>query len=264
MDFTLNIFTKLITSLQKEGFSFQTFNEYLEEPIEKVIVLRHDVDLKPENSLRIAKIENSLGIKGSFYFRVIQKSWNEEIIRQIANLGHEVGYHYETMDTVSRNLKYFSRKDNSTEDLIDAAFEEFCINTRKFREIYPIKTICMHGSPLSKFDNRDIWKKYNYKNLNLTGEPFFDIDFNKVLYLTDTGRRWDGKKVSVRDKVNQTQLQQKYHFKSTISIINNIDNLPDQIMINIHPQRWNNNCFSWIKEFFFQNFKNIIKRIIVK
>jgi hypothetical protein len=34
----------------------------------------------------------------------------------------------------------------------------------------------------------------------IIGEPYFDVDFSKMLYLTDTGRRWDGGIVSVRDK----------------------------------------------------------------
>ena len=58
----------------------------------------------------------------------------------------------------------------------------------------------MHGSPLSRYDNRKLWEKYDYREFGIIGEPYFDIDFNKVLYLTDTGRRWDGEAVSVRDK----------------------------------------------------------------
>jgi hypothetical protein len=47
-----------------------------------------------------------------------------------------------------------------------------------------------------------MWKDRNYKEFGIIGEPYFDIDFNKVMYLTDTGRRWDGDKVSIRDKVS--------------------------------------------------------------
>jgi len=60
----------------------------------------------------------------------------------------------------------------------------------------------MHGSPLSRYDNRRICDKYNYRDFGITGEPYFDLDFTKVLYLTDTGRRWDGNKVSLRDKIS--------------------------------------------------------------
>ena len=40
-------------------------------------------------------------------------------------------------------------------------------------------------------------------------------------------------------------------------------NLPNQIMINFHPQRWTNNPILWLQELIFQNLKNMIKKIII-
>ncbi len=56
----------------------------------------------------------------------------------------------------------------------------------------PVSTVCMHGSPLSRVSNLDLWKKYDYRGLGIIAEPYLDIDFDEVFYLTDTGRRWDG------------------------------------------------------------------------
>ena len=54
---------------------------------------------------------------------------------------------------------------------------------------------------------------------DMTDKKIDDIlkqaDFNKVFYLTDTGRRWDGHKVSVRDKVN-TSFTGTYHSSKQI------------------------------------------------
>ena len=85
--------------------------------------------------------------------------------------------------------------------------------------------------------------------------------FNDVYYLTDTGRRWDGNKVSVRDKVNTNY---KLSLSTTNDIIQSIikEELPNQIMFTFHPQRWNDNYFYWIKELIFQKFKNLVKRLI--
>jgi len=47
----------------------------------------------------------------------------------------------------------------------------------------------MHGSPLSKYDNRKIWEKYDYRDYGIIAEPYFDIDFNEVFYMTDKGRK---------------------------------------------------------------------------
>jgi len=253
MDFTINRYKALIIRLQSKGYHFITFNAYLKNKEadlpEKFVILRHDVDLLPNHSLRFAKIQAQLGIKGSYYFRAVPQSWNENVIKMIHKLGHEIGYHYENLTTCNGN--------------IPAAIEDFRFHLQKLRELVPVDTICMHGSPQSRYDSKDIWKTYNYREMGILGEPYFDVDFDKMFYLTDTGRRWDGMNVSIRDNVFQqkqwTSQQQVYH--STEDIIHAIgnDTLPAKIMFTFHPQRWNDSFPAWFKELIFQNIKNIVK-----
>jgi hypothetical protein len=252
-------------SLKSSGYTFQTFEQFLVSPLEKAIILRHDVDLLPLQSLKTARIENQLGILSTYYFRIIPESNKPDIIREIASLGHEIGYHYEDMSDPS-NLT------NENLGRFENAIISFKTNLEYFRQFYPVRTISMHGSPMSKYDNRDLWKHYNYKDFGLTGEPYFDIDFSKVMYLTDTGRRWDGESVSVRDKVNKAAISQyeknsimAKRIKTTRDIIRLAEEneLPPQIMITVHPQRWSNNPLVWLKELAMQNTKNLVKRFIV-
>lgn len=188
---------------------------------------------------------------------MVPQSYDERVIRQIVNLGHEVGYHYETMDTCKGD--------------VDKAYDEFCRNLEKFRKLTPIQTISMHGSPMSPFDNRAIWLKYDYKPLGIIAEPYFDISFNKLFYITDTGRRWDGHLFNVRDKAtkenpvtNPDFLNRRYH--STSDIINAINNdtFPMQTMLNFHPQRWSDSFVPWMKELLWQNVKNVVKRVLIQ
>ena len=88
----------------------------------------------------------------------------------------------------------------------------------------------------------------------------FSKDLNKVFYLTDTGRRWDGDKVSVRDKV-KSGINLSFH--STNEIIWSVkkNQLPKQIMFTFHAQRWHDNTILWCKEFVLQNIKNLAKRL---
>ncbi len=187
MDFTISKYKNLIVTLKNAGYFFQSFTDFLQNSENKCIILRHDVDLKPQNSLITAQIENKLGIKGSYYFCAVPGSWNEKNINQIFELGHEVGYHYESLTTCNGD--------------IGLAIKDFEKNLSRLRSLVPVTTICMHGSPKSKWDSKVLWKSYDYKDFGIVGEPYFDINFNEVFYLTDTGRRWDGEKVSVRDKV---------------------------------------------------------------
>ena len=95
-------------------------------------------------------------------------------------------------------------------------------------------------------------------------EPYLDVDFDEVFYLTDTGKQWDGWKVSVRDKMPQQKewVRQGLVFHATWDIIRAVErgDLPDRIMITVHPQRWTDNPFQWTKELISQNVKNVIKR----
>lgn len=256
MDFTVSSYLNLIGALKDSGYGFITFTEYLTHTApDKFVILRHDVDNKPCNSLRIAKLEASFEIRAVYYFRAVSESWDEKAIREIANMGHEVGYHYESLTTCRGN--------------VDAAYQDFVSNLKKLRGIVPVSTICMHGSPRSPYDSKDIWKKYSYRELDILGEPYLDMDFSKIFYLTDTGRRWDGYKVSVRDRIEKWQdewVKQGLVFHSTGDIINaaNRGVLPKRIMITTHPQRWNEMGFLWYRELLMQNIKNVIKSIIVK
>ena len=126
----------------------------------------------------------------------------------------------------------------------------------------------MHGAPTSKWDGRELWKHYNYQLLGVIGEPYFNVDFSDVFYLTDTGRCWDGFNVSVRDKIPTYQdqwIEQGLVYHTTDDLIQalNQGQLPARIMITTHPQRWTNNILVWSKELLLQSLKNIIKRILV-
>jgi hypothetical protein len=355
MDFTLKIYKLFLKTLQQRDFSFQTFLELIENPEKKVIVLRHDVDQLPHNSLLFARIEATEGIRGTYYFRAIPRSWDETVIKEIAGMGHEVGYHYEDVNLMARRLrvsgvrrqeerggegergrgreddfvfagqKFWIKdhidlqdrklrqsrnpeseanrelQDNGRleKELADIAIESFNKNLKKLRELAPVKTICMHGSPMNRWDNRLLWKYYDYHDFGIVGEPYFDINFDEVLYLTDTGRRWDGDSFNVRDK----SISRKEHkgiakdakeeippslspsssealakedlslspssplkFHSTFDIIRAAEEgkLPEKIMMTFHPQRWTDKPFPWLRELVWQNFKNVVKYITIK
>jgi hypothetical protein len=258
MDFTLKTYKNLLDALIKLDHKFITFEEYLKKDENKFIILRHDVEARYNNSLEFANLQYKNNIKGSYYFRIIPGHFDETVIRKIYELGHEVGYHYDDLSFCNGDFK--------------KAINRFKDNLIRLRNIAEISTICMEGAPLSKFDNRELWKKYNFRDFGIIGEPYLDLNFHSVLYLTDTGRRWDGK-LSVRDKFNndvdsnevKSTFFHNRKIKSTNDLINAILNekLPDKVMITFHPQRWNSHIVPWVKELVFQNIKNQIKRYYI-
>ena len=257
MDFTLKKYTQLLDAFLCSDYEFMTFEDYCfcakELADKKLVIFRHDVDLKAENALQVAKIETEKGIRSTYYFRTLASSNKPNVIKQIVALGHEVGYHYEDFSFCNGDA--------------EKAKHLFLKNLNYFRQFYPVKTICMHGSPRSRFDNKDLWKSFDYQSCGIVGEPYFDMDFDEFFYLTDTGRCWDGFLTSVRDKVPQQNDWKKkgllYH--STDDVINALleNKFPHRLMLTTHPQRWTDSIFLWTKEFVFQNVKNQIKRWLV-
>ncbi len=260
-DFTLQTYRLLLNALHAAGYKSLTFEDYCTAKQKGVtisspfVIFRHDVDLKAGNSLKTALVEAELGMHASYYFRVVPESNQPDIIRQIARLGHEIGYHYEDMSIASGDF--------------EEAFSHFEQQLAYFRSFYPVKTICMHGAPTSRFDSKDLWKHYDYHDLGIIGEPYFDVDYSNVVYLTDTGRCWDGFKVSVRDKIEKWQdewIKEGLVFHTTEELIHWLkddSHKKRNLLITTHPQRWTDNNGEWTKELVSQQMKNIVKRLLV-
>jgi len=105
-DFTLTTYKKLIQELLTSGYSFQTLRDFIQQHSDgKTVILRHDVDRLPGNALVIAKIEKEAGITASYFFRILEESYDEDIIKRIAEMGHEIGYHYENLSLCRGNYK---------------------------------------------------------------------------------------------------------------------------------------------------------------
>lgn len=258
MDFTLKKYAGLLSALKDAGYQ----DVCRLGGSGRQVLLRHDVDLRPGYSLRVARLEAEMGVRAIYYFRAVPESWDDDVILQIQSLGHEIGYHYESLTTCNGDT--------------DAAYKDFCNNLERLGSLigHPVKTICMHGSPRSPHDSKDIWKKYDYHEQGIDYEPYLDTDFSQVFYLTDTGRRWDGYNVSVRDKIpvyqdrwNENGLM--YH--STDDLICAIKAADSafkeccpRVMITTHPQRWMPFGGRWVEEFVLQNVKNKIKSVAIR
>ncbi len=249
MDFTLQKYKELLETLRDEGYSFQTFEEFIKNSNDKVVVLRHDVDRRAINATWLGKIEQSLGLKGSYYFRIVPESNQKDVIDEIVAMGHEVGYHYEDLGMAKGNF--------------EKAFENYRKNLAYFRTYYPVTTICMHGSPENSIDNRQLWEKYNYKENGIIAEPYFDVDYDEVFYITDTGRAWNKKSVILRDKV-QTKIEIPIKSIDHMMALIKQGKLPDKLIISTHPHRWFNVGALWFNELILQNIKNVVKAVLVK
>ena len=250
-EFTFKSIEKLYKTFLVNDYKIMSYLEYLKlsKKPDKFVILRHDVDRFPLQSLKMAVLENNLGFKSTYYFRTRSYTFKPHIISKIAKMGHEIGYHYENYSDCNGDH--------------EKSIVNFKLNLNLFDKYFDVKTICMHGSPLSKWDNKKIWDNYDYKDYGIIADTSFDIDYNDIFYITDNGWGWNNEKVSVRDKVNSNF---DIIIKNTDDLINKINQntLPNKIMINAHPDTFFQNRFKWLLNKIFIKSKNIIKREIVR
>jgi len=234
-DFTFETYGALLDAGLESGYSFLTVREYLatddEDLPEQFVILRHDVDRKPENALAMARLEAMKDVPSTYYVRTIDKTFQPKLIKELEALGHEVGYHYEDMD----------RADGD----VDAAHESFRAELARMRALVSVDTVCMHGNPLTAHDNRDMWDAAatggetaadggavtgdagaetapvstsgaaasdrsdatassrggtpTFESYDLLGEAYLSMDFEDVTYFSDTGRTWRDGALKIKD-----------------------------------------------------------------
>jgi hypothetical protein len=234
LDFSLDKYQELCEVLIKD-YRVCTVFEYLsEKPQGNVAIVRHDVDRKIKNSLLMAEKEHEMGIRSSYYFRY-PYTFRPEVITNIRNLGHEIGYHYEVLSKTNGDY--------------EKAITLFSSELEEFRKICPVDTICMHGSPFSKYDNRDLWSRYDYHTFGITGEAFLSFEQGncELLYLTDTGRTWSGKQ-SLRDVMRTSSgSQNRQVLDTTDDLMRWIgEGSAKKLYLTIHPERWSLNTGEWL------------------
>lgn len=232
-DFTLKAYIYYIELIRDKFPNILRFDEFFESgpaperSIESFCLLRHDVDRRVGHSLAMAKAEHEVGVKSTYYFRTKPHTFKPDILRQVAEMGHEIGYHYENLSDFNGDM--------------EKALDDFKFQLDRIRKVVPIRTIAMHGSALKGIDNRDLWRNdENHRLLreqfDLYGEVYLDIDYSDICYLTDTGRNWTSTKSNIRDKVHSS-IPADFESGEAMAAYFRGDPHP-KMVFQIHPERY--------------------------
>ncbi len=256
IDFTLEKYKTLCETISNSSYTTFTFEQYFnqENPPKNCILLRHDVDRNISNAHKMAMIEQRLNLVSTYYCRTTERVFKPEYFQEIAAMGHEIGYHYETLDKAKGD--------------VEEAIKIFGQELNAFREFINIKTVCMHGNPFSPWLNSNIWNKYDFRDFGIIGEPYLSLDYKDVIYLTDTGRTWADKNIRVKDVIKDKDHQKNNLLIGNISTTDDIINLIKEeqyprICLLAHPDRWHGHLIDWTGELILQNLKNIGKAGII-
>jgi hypothetical protein len=255
LDFTMDRYSDLCEAIVQSGYTPMTVRDYLETDRlpSRLAVVRHDVDVTPRHEQKIAQIEKGFGIRATYYFRYKRGVFRPEVMSQIASMGHEVGYHYEAMD----KGKGDSQK----------ALEVFRHEMAAFREVVEVKTISMHGNPLTRWDNRDLWRDHDFRAFGICGEAYLSFDRSKIAYLSDTGRTW-GPEFKVKDWLppKPGSNDPPYAVPRVRSTDDLIDMMRkhqcDHLYFNTHAGRWADSSLDWMRQSIEDQAVNVVKRML--
>ena len=269
-DFTFAKYLELCRRILDSNYILLTMEQYftLRNKPNRFIIIRHDVDYGNDLSytLKMARKEAELGITATYYFRTHDDVFKPDIIREIADLGHEIGYHYDVL--------------GEAEGDYDKAIMLFEKELAKLRRIYDVKTISMHGGPLIKGMNaatisgmlhilgnvirmrkvfvpwasKDLWKKYDFRKYGIIGDAYLSINFNDVAYISDTNRSWSNTKHRLNDYVDGNT---NVYIRNTDDLIRTIEREDIQRMVILtHPPNWRDEFRDWLKWLVIQKIRN--------
>jgi hypothetical protein len=244
-DFTLQAYAGIIDAAQSAGYRPMRVRDWMNEgetTTGPVVVLRHDVDRRPEHALAMAKLEAGKGAFATYYFRCVGSAFHPSIIREVAAMGHEVGYHYEDFHLAG----YDPAK----------ALALYRKHLASLRAIAPIETIAMHGSPLAKFNNMDIWKHHAFADSGVR-DCILSVDWSDFVFFTDTGRRFDAGLTNLRDTIGGKRaagVRTSAHVAQHL-----VTQSPRHVQINVHPERWSDALWPWTRQLATDSAINMLK-----
>ena len=278
MLFTFNSYRRLIAAILEAGYTIHGIEKILAargegfSPDGKYAAIRHDVDYYPKRALILAQIEAENKIATTYYIRRRFFESNIEIIREIAKLGHQIGYHYEEVD------EHQKAPNNQVARDAVGFFVGALLDLDKLG--FPITSVCAHGNPLSNVDNRQVVHllrdekfldqlAFTYdRNIvaekisnRLVGDASIDItgaDFD--VYLPDTGRF--NPACNLKDHIDDCPTAGISNLQDLEAILNNPAN--SRIYMNMHPDRWSGDVATWLFDFCLDTAKNTVKRFMGK
>ena len=84
------------------------------QPMDKLLILRHDIDSDIETTRAMWRVERELGIKSSYFFRL--STVDVPLMQELEACGGSVGYHFEELATVAKH-RGLKTREQAMEDL---------------------------------------------------------------------------------------------------------------------------------------------------
>lgn len=147
------------------------------------VLMRHDVEFDISRAYEIAKIESEYGARSTFFFQVLSSAYNpfstvnKNIIREIKDLGHDVGLHFYVTHIKDGYINQLHEQLNTQKTLFEEGLNMDC------------NSFSYHRPPKWVLDNRN---DEICGMINAYGRSFFEFSPNpkEIIYLADSQHKW--------------------------------------------------------------------------
>lgn len=191
MDFTYRAYDYMLDLIKEKGYIFCNYMNYGQ--FNKPVILRHDIDFSLEKAIKFARLEYNKFIKSTYFVLLSTDFYNVfskksyEILREIKDMGHDIGLHF----------------DEKRYEISDPKDLEFWVNKEKFHleELLncTISVVSMHR-PSRWILGSDI----RFKEVINTYSKIFIGEFK---YLSDSRMFWREDVINIVEK----ELYDKLH-----------------------------------------------------
>jgi hypothetical protein len=229
-DFTYARYKMLCRELVQAGYASIPFSNHpLADPVaqQRILLLRHDVDYSLRKAEKIARIEKGFGIRSTFFIR-LRKGMKAERIRQLAALGHEIGYHYDCCPAAGGQ---------------EGSFMKFRDDLGSLREHAEVRLASPHSHSVRLFHASGEFRALFAEN-GILMDVMHEIDYSAYHYYTDAGRSWSPRRRKICDRAPDFPagyISVRSAGELALAIR---DHKPRLLYISSHPELWAGNLAS--------------------
>lgn len=176
MEFTYSGYKNLLSLLISNQYRIVKYTDLEKEGREAI--LRHDIDYDIKKSLDLARIESEQNVSSTYFvllttdFYNIFSKHNVEMIKEIAEMGHDIGLHFDEMNyhDIVGDSEAITNAIQNEAHILEGALD------------VPICSVSMHRPS----------KEILQANLQIPGmiNSYSDKYFKSYKYLSDSRRRW--------------------------------------------------------------------------
>ena len=254
MIFTYSRWDEFCKILAEKGMQSIPTKE-ISSTINSYIVLKHDVETDVSKAYKLATIEHKYGHRGSYYVQayLMRDEKNILMLRDMQEMGHEISYHYDVMDSSKGDL--------------EKAIAEYADNCNLFEKNgFKIETVCQHGNPVVErigyTSNRDFFRSEKVREFS---PGVKDVMVNlksdvptEYVYYSDAGRKFK----MIYDPLNNDIINsddKNIAYDDLNAVLGSLSSECGNI-ISTHPHRWCNSATIYLaKTYAFKLIRSMAK-----